>query len=331
MTTPVQQLPMPSTVAGAFDVGGLPSCRICDSDTGHATSVYGQYSKRHYDVARCDRCGYVFVVEPWRDYARIYDDAYYAGEGADPLVDYRFELERPDRTVRQYEWQGIARLVGELVGGLSGRSWLDYGSGNSCLVRYLREKRAVNAVGFEEGAIAVQARSHGIPVLEESELKAAEGTFDVITAIEVLEHTYDPVHELRRMRRLLRTGGLLILTTGNVRPYVGRLDRWRYLTPEIHISFFEPRTLDMAMTAAGFRPEHRSLGRGFDEILTYKVLKNLRIRRRSLLTDILPRRPIGFAADRLTHLSAHPIGWAVPDSPLREDVGLSASPAAVGS
>ena len=327
MTPSVQQL---ATPAGTWKSSGPPPCRICDADTGHAVSVYGRYSKRHYDVARCESCGYVFVTDPWRDYAKIYDDAYYAGEGADPLVDYRFELEHPERTVRQYEWQGIARLVGELMGKLPGHSWLDYGSGNSCLVRYLRERCAVDAVGFEEGAIATQARAHGIPVLEEPELDALEGTFDVVTAIEVLEHTYDPVHELRRMRRLLRPGGLLVLTTGNVRPYVESLDRWRYLTPEIHISFFEPRTLDIAMKAAGFRPEHRSLGRGFDEVLTYKVLKNLRVRRRSWLTDLLPRRPVGFAADRLARLSAHPIGWALPDGP--EDVaGLSASQATVSA
>lgn len=293
---------------------GPPSCRICGSATDHAASVDGQYSGRRYDLARCDHCGYVFVTEPWLDYARIYDDAYYAGEGADPLVDYRFELEQPYRTIRQYEWQGTAHLVNGLVGEMSGRRWLDYGSGNGGLVRYLRDRCAVDAVGFEEGAIATQARALGIPILGESELEAVEGSFEVVTAIEVLEHTYDPVYELRRMRRLLHPGGLLFLTTGNARPYVSRLDRWRYVTPEIHISFFEPRTLARAMTDAGFRPEKRPLGTGFDEILTFKVLKNLHFRRRSKLTDALPRRLIGLLADRIARLSEHPVGWAVPSS-----------------
>jgi 2-polyprenyl-3-methyl-5-hydroxy-6-metoxy-1,4-benzoquinol methylase len=255
----------------------------------------------------------VFVVEPWLDYEQIYDDAYYEGKGADSLVDYRFELEHPDRTIRQYEWQGIANAVSGLIGELADRRWLDYGSGNGGLVRYLREVSKADAVGFDPATITEQARARGIPVLDESELMAAEGSFDVVTAIEVLEHTHDPLAELRRMRRLLRTGGLLFLTTGNVRGHADRLSRWSYMKPDVHISFFEPRTLEAAMAAAGFRPDHRSLGRGFDEIITYKVLKTLRFRRRSALTDLLPQRLIGALGDRVAHLSEHPVGWAVAE------------------
>ena len=112
------------------------------------------------------------------------------------------------------------------------------------------------------------------------------------------------------MRRLLRPGGVLFLTTGNARAHSGRLEKWRYVVPEIHISFFEPRTLARAMTEAGLKPDQRPLGPGFDDILAFKVFKNLRIRRRSVVTDMMPRRPLGMLADRLERLSEHPIGWA---------------------
>ena len=61
-----------------------------------------------------------------------------------------------------------------------------------------------------------------------------------MTAIEVLEHTLDPLAELRRIRALLRPGGLLLLTTGNAAPFASRLTQWPYVIPEIHVSFFEP-------------------------------------------------------------------------------------------
>lgn len=64
------------------------------------------------------------------------------------------------------------------------------------------------------------------------------------------------------------------------------------------------------MTSAGFRPERRALGHGFDEVMKFKVLKNLHIRRRSSLTDTLPSRLIGPVADRMVRLSEHPVGWA---------------------
>jgi SAM-dependent methyltransferase len=169
----------------------------------------------------------------------------------------------------------------------------------------------VNAVGFEEGSIAAEASRRGIPLVSAEALLAENGTFDVVTAIEVLEHTLDPMTELRRMRRLLRPGGLLLLTTGNARPYAERLTSWRYVRPEVHISFFEPRTLERALLDAGFRPECRPLGPGFDEVLKFKVLKNLHLRRRSPLTDALPPSLIGPIADRMAKLSEHPVGWAV--------------------
>jgi Methyltransferase domain len=112
------------------------------------------------------------------------------------------------------------------------------------------------------------------------------------------------------MRTLLRPGALLFVTTGNARAHARHLEKWRYVVPEIHISFFEPRTLERAMNEAGLRAEFRSLGDGLDDILTFKVLKNLKVRRRSPLTDALPRWLIGTIAERLERLSEHPVGWA---------------------
>jgi SAM-dependent methyltransferase len=288
-----------------------PSCRVCAEETDLVGLVWGRFSHRDYRLGRCPACGYAFIVDPWLDYPRIYDGRYYAGRGADPTVDYHFELEHPERSIRRYEWEGIARVVGDLLGGDDAtRRWLDFGCGNGGLVRHLRERRQAQAFGFEDGAIAADARDRGIPILASGDLAGQAGTFDVVTAIEVIEHTLDPVAELTKIRRMLRRGGLLFLTTGNAQPYSDRLTRWRYVRPEVHISFFEPRSLELALVNAGFRPERRALGAGFDEILKFKVLKNLHVRRRSRLSDALPSRLIAVLADRRTRLSDHPVGWA---------------------
>ncbi len=272
--------------------------------------MFGRFSGRDYELRRCPDCRFAFIADPWLDFAAIYDDRYYAGQGADPLVDYAFELDNPTRTVRWYEWDGISRVVAELLGGLDSRRWLDFGCGNGGLVRHLHAHTGCDAMGYEEGAIAAAAVDRGIPILSAGDLTEMQGAFDVVTAIEVLEHTVDPVAELRRMRGLLRNGGLLFLTTGNARPFADRIQRWSYVTPEIHISFFEPRTLERAMSAAGFRADHPPLGAGFDSILKFKALKNVHVRRRSPLSDALPARLIGSLADRYARLSEHPIAWA---------------------
>jgi SAM-dependent methyltransferase len=273
--------------------------------------VHGGYSGRDYELRRCDACGYACIADPWTDFERIYDDRYYEGHGADPLVDYYFELAHPSHSIRQYEWRGITALVSSLLGGLTGVRWLDFGAGNGGLVRHVLRGTPADAVGFEEGSIAAKARERGIPFLTAAELDQRHGGFDVVTAIEVLEHTLDPVGELRRIRGLLRPGGLLLLTTGNAAPFAGRLNSWSYVIPEIHISFFEPGTLVRAFEASGFRPAQMPSRSGFDDVLKFKVLKNLKIRKRGVWTDLIPARPLAVVADRSRRLSEHPVGWAI--------------------
>jgi SAM-dependent methyltransferase len=272
--------------------------------------VPGSYSGRDYELRRCRDCRYAFIADPWTAFDEIYDDRYYAGRGADPLVDYQFELDSPQDTIRVYEWRGITRMVKQLLGGLDGVRWLDFGAGNGGLVRYARDQSPADAIGFEEGAIAARARERGIPISSTLADEPA-GSFDVVTAIEVLEHTLDPLEELRRIRGLLRPGGLLLLTTGNAAPFAERLTRWPYVIPEIHVSFFEPETLRRALGTAGFDPGPMPRGGGFDEVLKFKVLKNLRMHRRSRFTDLIPAGPVARAADLRTRLRAHPVGWAV--------------------
>jgi SAM-dependent methyltransferase len=293
------------------DSPGEPPCGICGAPTQRIGDVHGSFSQRDYELRRCPACHFAFIADPWTEFASIYNDDYYAGQGADPLVDYRFELSHPDRTVRQYEWQGITRIVETLLGGLDGVRWLDFGAGNGGLVRYLLEHTSASASGFEQGSIATSARRVGIPIVSSAPGEEKHSSFDVVTAIEVLEHTIDPVAELRHIRQLLRPGGLLLLTTGNAAPFTSHLLDWSYVVPEIHVSFFEPITLERALSVSGFNPGRMPPRGGFDEILKFKVLKNLRVRRRNLLTDLIPAGPLAVAADRRTRLSQHPVGWAV--------------------
>ncbi len=48
------------------------------------------------------------------------------------------------------------------------------------------------------------------------------------------------------------------------------------MTPEIHISFFEPGSMARAMTAAGLAPEPGGYRPGWDDIIRFKLLKNLK-------------------------------------------------------
>ena len=285
-------------------------CRICGSQTIPVGTKTGRFRPQEFSLRRCPACGYSYVANPWTDYAAIYSEAYYDGKGADPLVDYRFELDSPDKTIRFYEWRGILTAVKSLVSIQPSTRWLDYGCGNAGLVRYCQSHGLSHVYGFEPGAIR-DAASRVAPLLDEQELARQQGTFDVVTAIEVFEHIEDPLPALKQIRSLLKPGGLLFCTTGNAEPRRPNLIDWQYVVPEIHVSFFEPETLRQAMQKTGFRPEFRGYIPGFTDIIRFKIMKNVRLRSRSGWHNLLPWPLLARLADSRHRVTAHPIGWAV--------------------
>jgi len=285
-------------------------CKICATPVMQIGVRRGAFKDRLFKIFRCNTCGFIFVGNPWLDYKQIYSEAYYKGRGADRFVDYLFELRHPNRTIRQYEWRGIVQVVRSCIPLGSETHWLDFGCGNGGLVRYCREHLPCSVWGYEQGWIRDQAVNLGIPIMAEEVLNSAAGTFDVVTAIEVIEHIADPVGELQRIRSLLKPGGLLFITTGNAAPHRDRLFEWGYFLPEVHISLFEPGTLARALKESGFRAEFRGYSSGFDDIIRFKALKSLGVHTTSLAEKVLPWKLLSRAADRKSQVTAHPVGWA---------------------
>lgn len=287
-----------------------PACKICTSIAARLGEKHGKLVYRTFEIFRCPSCGFVFVGNPWTDFGKIYSQEYYKGRGADPLTDYVFELEHPEQTIRKYEWTGMLKLITSLLQKRRGFRWLDYGCGNGALVRFVRQNSEIEIYGLEEGWIADLARQHGIPLLNRGELESAEDSFDVVTAIEVMEHVIDPLETLRHIRRLLKPGGLFFCTTGNASKHRNQLLQWPYIIPEIHVSFFEPATLAKALHRTGFRAEYRGLVPGHAEIIKCRTIKNLRIHTRSMWQTFFPWRVLAPIIDSYVGFTHHPIGWA---------------------
>lgn len=285
-------------------------CKICGAETTPIGSMPGKLRTEAFHFRRCGACGFTFVANPWTDFAAIYSKEYYEGKGADPMVDYEFELSQPALTVRRHEWEGIVQIVRSLAKVGNDAKWLDFGCGNGGLVRHCRSVGLSQVWGYDDGAIREDGIRAGVPYLNDRQLEEQAGTFDVITAIEVLEHVVDPLQELRRIRALLKKGGLLFLTTGNAKPHRDKFLKWRYVTPEIHVSYYEPKTLCKALALTGFRPEQKGRVAGFDQVIRFKILKNLGFRRHAWWQDLLPWGILSAAADRSQQVSAQPIGWA---------------------
>lgn len=282
------------------------TCAICGAEAVPAGSKKSSVSDHRFSLASCAACGFSFVTDPRTDFENIYDSEYYAGRGADPDINYDLSVADP-RATQRYEWQGVYEIVSSLTAVDGNTRWLDFGCGLGGLVRYVRDQ-GVDVVGHDEGYGAERLRLAGLPYLARADFAAHQQTFDVITAVEVIEHLIDPVSALRDMAGLLKPGGLLFLTTGNAEPFRGKLETWRYVNPDVHVSFFEPRTLDLAMRTAGLIPTYPGHTAGYDKLIRAKILRTLGRKRSSRLEALLPWTLLGRAADRRFKVSAHPVG-----------------------
>jgi SAM-dependent methyltransferase len=284
------------------------SCPLCGGPSSEIGTKQGQWRKKDYTYRRCGDCSLVFVENPDRDFSEIYDDDYYAGKGADPVVDYCLEAKDPRRSIREYEWRGIVEIICALTDLNPKTRWLDFGCGNGDLVRHVREKVGCEIVGFEQGAIARSAVKKGIPVLRREELARLGWQFDVVTALDVLEHVPHPVETLGEVFRLLKNPGVFFYTTGNAQPFRKKILKWSYARPEIHISLYEPETMRRGLVQAGFDVSWPGYLRGYSSVYRHKILKNLSFRRRCMFSGLLPWRLVGRLVDWKWGLSRFPVG-----------------------
>ena len=144
---------------------------------------------------------------------------------------------------------------------------LDLGCGDGAFAVGLIEAGCVVTMADVAGEALRRARARApaagaVALVEGAPLPFEEDAFDVVWAGEVLEHVADVVGLLAEVRRVLRWGGRLLVTT----PWHGRLvvATDAHFDPRAdHLRFFSARTLRAVLADAGFAPAHvRRAGRG---------------------------------------------------------------------
>lgn len=156
------------------------------------------------------------------------------------------------------------QLVLDLMPRRDGLRVLDVGCGSGRFLRILKQ-RGHQGIGVDvsESAIAT-ARQSGVEAAV-ADLNTGEGLdslptpFDVITVLDVLEHTFDPAAVLRRLTSLMHSQGCLIVSVPNIACLAGRLTllsgrfplRDSGLFDSSHLRWFTPANLRHYAGASG--------------------------------------------------------------------------------
>jgi SAM-dependent methyltransferase len=97
-------------------------------------------------------------------------------------------------------------------------------------------------------------RERGIETVEAAIEEADLSGCDVITAFELIEHLFDPNHFLDGCRRALRPGGLLVLSTPNIRGFDLLMlgEKSGNIAGPTHLNYFHEASLRALVARHGF-------------------------------------------------------------------------------
>tara|TARA_R110002110_G_scaffold415737_2_gene654590 strand:+ start:1657 stop:2415 length:759 start_codon:yes stop_codon:yes gene_type:complete len=178
---------------------------------------------------RCSDCGLLFTrdFDHWsvKEFQRyIYNDEY-------EKVDPSFADERP---------RSFASLIDQKFGDhRQTLRMLDYGSGNGRMTELLQKTGWTDAKSYD-------------PVYPEFQ-HPPDGLFDLITAIEVVEHSPTPLETIQEIANFLKPGGLILLGT-MLQPadIEKRRLSWWYVGPRNgHITLFSRKSMEIAWAGCG--------------------------------------------------------------------------------
>jgi SAM-dependent methyltransferase len=224
-------------------------CAVCGAE-----SPRRKHRKRDVEILECRACGLAFW-NPAPDFCveEVYDAAYFAdakaGHGYDDYRDLEPVLRR-----------NFSRRLARIPRPRAGARLLDIGAAFGFAVA---EAQAAGwaAMGLEISAVAAAQASRTaagrVVVANALSTPFASQRFDAVTLWDVLEHLPDPHAAMAEAARLLRSGGRLVLTTGDVGSLAARLSgpRWHLYTIPEHLFFFSRRSLRLLLEAHGFRIE----------------------------------------------------------------------------
>ena len=169
------------------------------------------------------------------------------------------------------------KRVLELAAGLRCARILDVGCGDGTITMLVANAMGATEVqGIEispEGGSL--ARSRGIDVIvcdvEPGKWPLPDGYFDAVYCGELIEHVFEPTHVLAEIFRVLRVGGVCLLTTPNLASWYNRLSLLLGFQPyETGASCWHPEAGKFPV--GGFT---RSIGGEHLRVMTLRAVKDL--------------------------------------------------------
>ena len=247
----------PSALNSAENSRAEVACPVCE-----APSTRRVHTWNSMDINQCSLCRVLFVVSPPSSdtLVQMYGGHDILHERIDPGSTSEGELP----AWKMAEQNRLLDLLGKW--GVNRGNLLDVGCFSGLFLRNAK-LRGFDVIGVEPNDDAVShVRSLYQFDVRHGDLHTEQfphGYFSVATLLDVIEHLPDPIAEMREAWRILRDGGLLVMTTPNARGLIQQVVRAkRWVSGESwcpiddvpwHLWGFTPHTLSLCAKRAGLQ------------------------------------------------------------------------------
>lgn len=227
------------------------------------------------ELIKCSDCGHVSIkkVPTFEDLKKLYEKEYFFGmEYSDYIAD-RPALEK-----------NFKQRIDFLKEHISNETVLvEIGCAYGYFLNLLKDNISWHK-GFDVSKDSIQyAKSElGINATHSDFLSDKEirpRSVDLICMWDVVEHLGEPHRHIEKAAQLLKRGGTLSLTTGDITSLVARKrgEKWRMIHPPTHIHYFSPQSIERLLAKYGlkvasirYKPTYRNTGSVFNQLIVNK-------------------------------------------------------------
>ncbi|TAL55848.1 MAG: class I SAM-dependent methyltransferase [Nanoarchaeota archaeon] len=215
------------------------------------------FSRDGFNVVQCRRCELVYINPRLK--SNVLEELYNTNE-ISPEQYYEANIPQDTKNFKRR-----LKLISKYHPGIG--KILDIGCNIGTLLKVAKDQGWDTAgVEFNKSAAAFGRKRFGVEIQDKDfmKIKFSPNSFDVVVMNDVIEHVTNPVETLNEVRRILKKGGLLFMSTPNIGALLPKMtkSKWLHMKPNEHLTYFTPKTIKVLLDKTGFKMKGwQSIGR----------------------------------------------------------------------
>ena len=230
-------------------------CPVCEGES-HKKHIEGKdhnVTGNVFNIAECLSCGFRYTnPRPKEKHIyKYYQSKNYISHSSTKkgLINKIYHL------VRSYQFYKKKEVI-QISSNMKKGKILDIGCGTGDFLKYMDTSGwETDGVETDEGAKIVAEKKLGKKIKEKLEHIEGESKYDVISMWHVLEHVYDVKDYLKKVNKLLKKNGVLVIGVPNCASYDAKKYKGNWVAYDlpIHLSHFRKKNIEELAKKSSFK------------------------------------------------------------------------------